>query len=279
MGVVCPYCAYETAKLFQFLTKAQVRYVEEYCKVLNDALGSGEPGEHIIDMDAVADAAGKDLPKPDFYYAEERQQNLFTCSACDGVTDVLGTYAYCSLCGTRNDLQELEQRIQGIRDRINAGGSYETYAKDAVAAFDSFTAHYAQQLLARVPLTRERRALLERSRFHNLTTTVDILGGLFGIDLLEGFDTEDLAFGTKMFHRRHVYEHKGGEADEKYIADSGDNVRPKQALRETRESAHRIVNFVMKLASNLHRGFHEIFPPREEPIKRHQEWTSRQRRS
>ena len=242
-------------------------------------LGSGEPGEHIIDMDAVADAAGKDLPKPDFYYAEERQQNLFTCSACDGVTDVLGTYAYCSLCGTRNDLQELEQRIQGIRDRINAGGSYETYAKDAVAAFDSFTAHYAQQLLARVPLTRERRALLERSRFHNLTTTVDILGGLFGIDLLEGFDTEDLAFGTKMFHRRHVYEHKGGEADEKYIADSGDNVRPKQALRETRESAHRIVNFVMKLASNLHRGFHEIFPPREEPIKRHQEWTSRQRRS
>jgi hypothetical protein len=62
-----------------------------------------------------------------------------------------------------------------------------------------------------------------------------------------------------MFHRRHVYVHKGGEADEKYIADSGDNVRLKQALRETQESAHRTASFVLKLAGNLHREFHELF--------------------
>lgn len=78
---------------------------------------------------------------------------------------------------------------------------------------------------------------------------------------------EDVAFGMLMFHRRHVYEHKGGEADEKYIKDSGDNVRLKQALRETRESAHRTANLVIKLGANLHRGFHEIFPPLEEPIR------------
>jgi len=74
-----------------------------------------------------------------------------------------------------------------------------------------------------------------------------------------------------MFHRRHVYEHKEGEADEKYIADSGDSVRPKQALRETQESAHRTASFVLKLAGNLHRGFDEMFPPRDEPIKRYEE--------
>ena len=32
---------------------------------------------------------------------------------------------------------------------------------------------------------------------------------------------EDVAFATLMFHRKQVHEHKGGEADEKYIADSG----------------------------------------------------------
>ena len=76
-----------------------------------------------------------------------------------------------------------------------------------------------------------------------------------------------------MFHRRHVYEHKAGEADEKYIADSGDkSVRPKQALRETQESAHRIVGLVLKMAANVHRVFHEILPPEEGPIKQYQKW-------
>jgi len=28
---------------------------------------------------------------------------------------------------------------------------------------------------------------------------------------------------------------------------------------------------VLKLAGNLHHGFHEMFPPRDEPIKRHEE--------
>jgi hypothetical protein len=271
LSAVCPYCAFQSKKRFQFLTQAQRRYVAEYCETLSKALESGEPGEYVIDMDSVADAAGKASPKPDFYYAEERQQNLFTCRACSGVTDVLGTYAYCSVCGTRNDLQELEARVQAIRARANAGGPYEACVRDAVAAFDSCASQYAKQLLSMVPLTRSRRAKLERSLYHNLDTAAEIFQGIFGIDILDGVSTEDRAFGTKMFHRRHVYEHKGGEADEKYIADSGDSVRPKQALRETQESAHRTATFVLKLAGNVHRGFHEIFPPRDEPIKRHEE--------
>ena len=284
LSTVCPYCAFQSQKHFRFLTQAQQRYVPEYCATLHRALESGEPGEYVIDMDAVADAAGKDCPKPDFYYAEERQQNLFTCSACNGVTDVLGTYAYCSVCATRNDLQELETRIQAIRHRANSGGPYEACVRDAVAAFDSSASQYAKQLLSRVPLTRMRRAKLERSLYHNVETAAEIFQSAFGVDILDGVSAEDRAFGTKMFHRRHVYEHRGGEADEKYIADSGDNVRPKQALRETQESAHRTASFVLKLAGNIHRGFHEMFPPREEPIKRHEddvkrreEWAKRHR--
>ena len=271
LGAVCPYCALQCEKRFHFLTQAQQRYVAEYCSTLHRALESGEPGEYVIDMDAVADAAGKDTPKPDFYYAEEQQQNLFTCSACNGVTDVLGTYAYCSVCGTRNDLRELEIRIQAIRDRANSGGPYEGCVRDAVAAFDSFASQYARQLLLRVPLTRTRRAKLERSSYHNVETAAELFQSIFGIDLLDGVSAEDRDFGSKMFHRRHVYEHRGGEADEKYIADSGDVVRPKQALRETQESAHQTASFVLKLARSLHRGFHEMFPPCEEPVKRHEE--------
>ena len=270
-GKICPYCAYRADGTYHFLTEAQKRYVMQYCLVLSNALASGQAGEYIIDMDSVAEAAGKDQKKPAFFYAEERQQNLFTCSACGEASDVLGTYSYCSSCGTRNDLQELEKRIQGIRDRINAGGPYESYVKEVVAAFDSFAGQYAKQLLARVPLTPARKARMEKSRFHNLGTTSEMFQNIFDIDILSGMSDEDVAFAKLMFHRRHVYEHKGGEADEKYIADSGDSVRLKQALRETRESAHRTASIVIRLGANLHKGFHEIFPPLEEPIRRYEQ--------
>jgi hypothetical protein len=87
------------------LTDAQRSYVAQYCALLRHALEQDEDGEYTIDMDAVADAAGKDTEKPPFYYAEESQQNQFTCEACGGFNDILGQFGYCSTCGTRNDLQ------------------------------------------------------------------------------------------------------------------------------------------------------------------------------
>jgi molybdopterin-guanine dinucleotide biosynthesis protein len=91
----------------------------------------------------------------------------------------------------------------------------------------------------------------------------------FDINIIEGFSAADVEFAKLMFHRRHVYEHKGGEADEKYIAESGDSsVRPKQALKETQESAHRIASLVLRMATNLQRGFHELLPPFKPPIRR-----------
>ena len=65
-------------------------------------------------MDAVADAAGKETDKPPFYYAEESQQNQFLCEACGSFNDILGKFGYCSVCGTRNDLQELDQTCDVI---------------------------------------------------------------------------------------------------------------------------------------------------------------------
>ena len=263
---ICPYCGTKASANFHLLTEAQLRYVAEYCETLREGYASGKPGDYVIDMDAVADAAGKATPKPPFYYAEEKQQNEFACEACGDVNDVLGRYAYCSSCGTRNDIQEMRAIVQGIRDRINAGGPFESCVRDTVAAFDSLAGITARQLVSRVPLVPERKGRMS-GRFHNLARAAADFREIFGIDILDGFSSDDAAFATRMFHRRHVYEHKGGEADEQYIRDSGDDVRVKQILREDKESAHRIATLVTKMASNLHQGFHELFPPEEEPIK------------
>ena len=147
--------------------------------------------------------------------------------------------------------------------------------RDAVAAFDSLVGQYVAQLIRLVPLTRARKSKLENRRFQNLKMVADELKGIFDIDIVEGVKPEDIKFATIMFYRRHVYEHRGGEADEKYIAESGDtSVCPKQAIHETQESAHRIAGLVVKMASNLHRGFHELMPADEGPIKQYQRWHS-----
>jgi hypothetical protein len=274
---VCPYCGIR-ASVVNLLTIAQRSYIEQFCAKMTEALGLEIGGERVIDMDAVADAADASIAeKPPFYYAELSQQNRFTCKACDGFNDILGTFGYCTVCGTRNDLQELSDKsIQSLRERINSGGQYEACVRDSVAAFDSFVSQYVKQLVRHVPMTSGRRNRLENSRFHNLQMVAEELKETFDIDILDGLKADNVEFAKVMFYRRHVYEHQGGEADEEYILKSGDKtVKLKQALRETVESAHRIATIVLELASNLHRGFHEIIPVEKGPIQEHQNYQER----
>ena len=275
---MCPYCATRGDR-HVFLTEAQERYVAQYCDRLTEALADEKDGEHVIDMDAVAAAAGKDGEKPAFYYAEESQQKSFNCDACGEYNDIIGKFCYCSTCGTRNDLHELETNtIAKLRSRANGGGGYEACVSDAVGAFDTFVGQYAAELVRRIPLRSARKARIERMRFHNLSTTANELKVAFDIDILEGVRPEDAAFATLMFQRRHVYEHNDGVVDEKYLKDSGDtSVRLRQTIYETQASAHRIIGLVTKMGQNLHDAFHDIFPPEAAPVQRHAERTKMQR--
>jgi len=248
------------------LTEAHGAYIQQYCSLFGQAQNAPD-GEHVIDLDAVADAV-ESIEKPPFYYAEESQQNKFTCEICGCVVDILGKFGYCSLCGTRNDIQELARTLDVIRKRINTEDAREACVRDAVAAFDSFVGQYVRELVRRVPMTKSRINRLENSRFHNVILVRDELRNTFDIDIFDGIEAEDQRFAALMFLRRHVYEHNGGEVDEDYISQSGDtSVRLKQALRETQESAHKTVGIVMRMAKNLHDGFHEVLPPDEETIK------------
>lgn len=270
--VLCPYCATRGDR-HMFLSEAQQRYVAQYCERLRQALDEEEDGEHVIDMDAVADAAGKDVEKPPFYYAEESQQKHFNCAACGAFNDIIGRFCYCSTCGSRNDLHELEtDTLAKLRTRANAGGGYESCVSDTVGAFDTFVGQYVKQLIQKIPLRSARKARLGHTRFHNLQTTAIEVKAAFDIDVLDKLKPDDIAFATLMFHRRQVYEHNGGVVDEKYMTDSGDkSVRLGQEIRETQSSAHRLIGLVAKMAENLHRGFHDIFPPEAQPVTRYEE--------
>ena len=44
-------------------------------------------------------------------------------------------------------------------------------------------------------------------------------------------------------------------------------MRLKQTISETRENVHALLGVVLRMARNLHNGFHEILKPRPEPLK------------
>jgi hypothetical protein len=265
---VCPYCATK-APAYQFLSKSQLRYVHHYCEALIDALSSGEDAEVEINMDAVADAVGKEGEKPTFYVSEQSQQRKFTCGACGEFNDILGRFGYCSSCATRNDLADFQdQTVPTIRERINAGNAAEDCVRDAVASFDSFLAQVAKQLVQLVPLTQRRKNRLLKQRFYYLEEVRTTLKNWFDIDVCSGMNADECFFVTLMFFRRHVYEHNGGEVDQKYLDDSKDTtVRLKQHIHETEQDAHRLLGSLLKMARNIHRTFHELFPPISGPIK------------
>ena len=222
----------------------------------------------MIDMDAVADAVGKG-EKPAFYVSEQAQQRKFTCGACDEFNDILGRFGYCSACGTRNDLAVYDgETVPTIRMRLNAGDAPEDCVRDAVASFDSFIAQFAKQLAELVPLTTRRKNRLLTQRFHNLQEVRETFKNWFDMDVYVGMKEDECAFVSLMFHRRHVYEHNGGEVDQKYLDASGDTgVRLKQHIHETLQDAHRLLGSLSKMARNVHGAFHELFPPIPEPIK------------
>jgi hypothetical protein len=257
----CPYCAARAAK-FQFLTDSHVRYVEQYMARLEEALASELPSDHVIDMDAVAAAAGKAGAKPQFYYAEESQQNKFKCAACRMDNDILGRFGYCAFCATRNDLGEFERDMEALRSRIVAGDPSSACVRDGVAAFDALFTQYSVQLQRRVPLSTARRNRMARLKFHRVTSASSEMRQTFDINILDNINAEDVAFADRLFLRRHVYEHNGGEVDQRYLDESADtSVRLKQVISETADSAHKLRNILLRMAGNLHQGFHEILPP------------------
>jgi hypothetical protein len=77
----CPNCGVR-GEVQDFLTAAQRSYIAQYCEKMQEVLSADIDGDHVIDMDAVADAAGSTAEKPPFYYTEQSQQNKFTCNAC-----------------------------------------------------------------------------------------------------------------------------------------------------------------------------------------------------
>lgn len=125
-----------------FLSDAQHRYVMHCCQVLAGAL-DGDDGEVTIDMDAVAQAVGKEGKTPAFFVSEHSQQRKFKfkCIACNAINDILGRCGYCSSCGSRNEVADFESEvIPGYSSPFEPWNGARGLSAECHSAFDSFVA-------------------------------------------------------------------------------------------------------------------------------------------
>ena len=261
--LTCPYCGVR-ADSYHFLTPPQKSYISHYIESLNTAIYEATPSstsEVVIDMNAIADSI-TDEPRPDFYYTSTVQQTEFNCSACNSYNDIRGRYGYCASCGWRNTAESQKVAIERIRSQLVSGDLSPTDAvKQSVSEFDSAARDYVDQLISLVPMKGSRKNQLERLLFHNLDKFDELMRDCFDINLLKGM-TADRDFVKKMFFRRHVYEHNGGVATQRYAEESGDSdIEQGELIRETVENTNKLIGCLNRMISTLERDFHEMFEP------------------
>ena len=261
--LTCPYCG-TRGPSFHFLTPPQKEYINHYASTLNQAVETidcGSTAEVVIDMDVVADTVPGE-PRPDFYYSSTVQQTQFVCRTCNSFNDVRGRYAYCASCGWRNNVASLEDAFASIRERLNEDGLTPAEAvKQAVSEFDSAARDFIDQLEAETPMKESRRDELQKLLFHNLDRFDELMRSAFSINLLQGMG-DDRDFIKQMFLRRHVYEHDGGVATDRYIRESSDTtVEEGSMIRETAENAHKFIGRLIRMVETFEADFHEMLPP------------------
>jgi hypothetical protein len=274
---ICCYCGGH-AEADECLSDAQRVYVEACCALCRRALDEKREGRFTIparNMLEGIEITVVDGDKPEFF-VEKGRQTKFSCTKCGNRNDILGRFGYCCSCGTRNDLAMFETDVGLIRSALNNGGSPSTALKEAVDAFDTIGRNYARQLLNKVPMTSARRVRWEKANFAQLIDTAADLQRDFDIDILSGLNAADASHANLMFHRRHLFTHRGGIVDAKYLEESGDRtVQMGQLIRETNGNAHHLLSILMRISRNLHQGYHSIIPTHQEPIRHHQEHLAR----
>lgn len=71
-----------------------------------------------------------------------------------------------------------------------------------------------------------------------------------------------------MFFRRHVYEHDGGVATQRYVEKSGDSEISKgDLIRETMENSNKFIGTLNRMIGTFETDFHELFEPEPYCIK------------
>lgn len=215
--IACPYCLYIDNAL-RFLTKNQKQYIELYVKNSIEHFYTGK--EICVDFDVLVSQLENNIIKLHSY--EVRQQVLIECENCEIKFDIIGVYASCPGCGSRNNFSQFAQEIKSVREQIRKSEINPNVALNRViecyAGLGSDIKHILEK---NISLCKKSKKEVQRIDFQRIIETNAILIKLYGLRLFPD-DKQIQDFLNVMFQRRHLIAHKSAIVDQKYLDKTSD---------------------------------------------------------
>jgi Zn finger protein HypA/HybF involved in hydrogenase expression len=141
-------------------------------------------------------------------YVERKVDTEFQCAECSIRFQVYGIFGYCPRCSCEN-LQIYDANWTNIKRKLEAEPDRDRQLRhgygDIVSTFEVFCSRKAKLLTQEIG---NFQVLFEARKFFQRHASVDILAGINGPELLAL---------RRVFQKRHVCIHAGGEITDRYI--------------------------------------------------------------
>jgi hypothetical protein len=254
----CPYCGFSD-KHSEFATEDQLEYAKSIAmnkisnalakdiKAWNQDLRS-KSRNSIISLEANF----KPKKHPIHYYREEELETLIVCKQCTLVYSIFGIFSYCPDCGDHNSLQILQKNMELIEKELNYANSsedkelkvklIEDSLENCVSAFDAF---------GRETIKVYSKGKVDIS-FQTIHTVKDTIEEKFGINISHPLNPIEWQFVIKLFQKRHLFSHKLGIVDSKYLKITNDPdtmLNRKVPLQQS--EVEELINLILRIGDYL----------------------------
>lgn len=212
----CPYCGTEFPQS-ELHTKEQLRHLQKAAEAEALYLAEQELQKMLKETFGSASARRSGFSyKPSRItkksvratHTERKVDTELECSDCSYQFQVYGLFGFCPACGASN-LQVYDTNWASIEREVASAENPERALRhaygDLVSAFEIFCRGKAKSLSGNPP---SFQILFDARRYFK-----DALG----IDFLDGMNPPELLALRRLFQKRHVNIHAGGEVTERYV--------------------------------------------------------------
>ncbi len=256
----CPYCGHQ-GEPSDFFTPDQVEYLKSV--LMKEVAKRIEPQmkrlERKPDPRALFDFGieVKINTPPIHYYEEPDLETEVVCDNCTLHYAIYGVVGYCPDCGVHNTLQMVLENL-GLAERmVGLAATQEPDLADTLVAsalvtcvstFDGF----GRGLVSRHQARTDSPGKTSAPSFQNLARVQGRFSRKLGVDIANGVDPEHWTTAVRAFQKRHLYAHKEGVIDEKYIQETGDtSAVVGQKVRVVPDEITVVNEVLKKVATNI----------------------------
>lgn len=228
----CPYCGHADGQ-DKFYTEEQIEYAKSVA--MNSITGAlikdlkklefehRPQGDFGIGISLKV----KGRPYPIHYYREKQLETEIVCDKCTLEYTIYGVFGFCPDCGVHNSLQIFNKNLDLAQKMITLASNQEqaiaeqlivNALEDCVSSFDGFGREICKTYISKV-IAPEK---VETLSFQNIERARERVKELFSFDFSRKLNSNEWAFVIRCFHKRHLYAHKMGVADQSYIDSAGD---------------------------------------------------------